>query len=126
MASSELFPYGNGGMGMRQAVRMSDLPTLKRFCKEMLDSKDAALLLEPAATYREWTSLHIAAWGQLKDPKKAKCGRRTRASRFCRRARRVASEPARRDERHWRDGIICGTSSPRRAACRPPPPLAGT
>lgn len=67
------FGYGNGGLGLRMAVRNSDMPTLKRFCKEASDANDAALLLEPAQTFREWTALHIAAWGALKDPKKAKC-----------------------------------------------------
>lgn len=65
--------YGSGGVALRIAVRMGDLQTVKRFCKEAADGKDPKLLLEPSGTFREWTALHIASWGALKDPKKAKC-----------------------------------------------------
>lgn len=76
--------YGSGGVALRIAVRMGDLQTVKRFCKEAADGKDPKLLLEPSGTFREWTALHIASWGALKDPKKAKCA----AARLRRRARR--------------------------------------
>ncbi|KAJ1625093.1 hypothetical protein T492DRAFT_880722, partial [Pavlovales sp. CCMP2436] len=46
-----ILSYGTGGMALRQAVRMGDMVTLKRYCKEAQEAGDAKLIIEkcPAA-----------------------------------------------------------------------------